>query len=90
MAKSAAPKQWKLSEDESATSIETWKHNLVYVLAQDPTFSPYLAPNFCWKQYDPVDAPTRGFHDDASTVTGSQTAIQKNLKLESFLRLIAS
>ena len=90
MSKSAAPKQWKLTEDESATSIETWKHNLLYVLAQDTSLVTFLAPDFSWTQYHPVDAPNRGFRADAATVQGAQTAVQKNLKLENLLRLIAS
>ena len=38
----------RLSEDETLTSFENWKNNLVFYLSQEKTFSPLLKSDATW------------------------------------------
>lgn len=82
---SKAPKQWKLTEDESFSSFTSWQHNLIYTLARDKEFAPFLKAEITWDKYAGNNL-TRGFTDDAD---GGTTAVQKAANLTQMLGLIS-
>lgn len=83
---SKAPKQWKLTEDESFSSFTSWQHNLLYTLARDKEFAPFLKAGVTWDKYS-ANNPTRGFTDDTG---GSETtAVQKAANLAQMLGLVS-
>ena len=43
-----APKQWQLTKDETITTFESWRQNLLYILTLDSNFSEFLAEDFAW------------------------------------------
>ena len=60
----SAPKQWPLTKNETVTSFEAWKGNLIYRLSLDPAFS--LLVDAEWEKWTKA-APNRGF-----TTTGGE------------------
>ena len=61
MAVAQAPKQWKLSTEETLTSFTNWKENLVYILSLNADFSEFIANDFVWGD---GDVANRGLRDD--------------------------
>ena len=47
-----APKQWKLTTEESLSSYLTWQQNVMYNLSLDKDFSPFIIPLFVWVSKD--------------------------------------
>ena len=70
-----APKQWQLTKNETITSYEGWKQNLVYTLSLDNNFSTFLADGFCWEKKS-TSCPYRGITDDCTDVAASQRRIK--------------
>ena len=91
MAGVRAPKQWSLTKDETITSFESWRQNLLYTLSLDNIFAKFLEQGVVW-QKKTADCPTRGFSDDSSDVPASSrlTAAQKTVQLELMLGQIAN
>ncbi|XP_043208707.1 uncharacterized protein LOC122374174 [Amphibalanus amphitrite] len=91
MAGVRAPKQWSLTKDETITSFESWRQNLLYTLSLDSIFAKFLEQGVVW-QKKTADCPTRGFSDDSSNVPASSrlTAAQKTVQLELMLGQIAN
>ena len=91
MANPRAPKQWSLTKEETITSFENWRQNLLYILSLDPNFAPFLADNFVWRKKT-ADNPNRGLVNDGGDVpeANRRTAVQKNLHLELLLGQIAN
>ena len=58
-----APKQWSLSKNETITSFESWRQNLLYILSLDRNFAPFLVEGVSWKKKSKSDT-TRGLEDD--------------------------
>ena len=78
-------KQWRLSKtDETISSFEDWKSNLLFTLKQDKDFSPFLKKGVTWskKKVDPVK---RGLLD-----LGGKTAEDRASDLELMLESISS
>ena len=69
MASNRAPKQWSLSKDETITSFEAWRQNLLYILSLDPNFAHFLLEETTW-QRKTSNQPTRGSADDGEDVPG--------------------
>ena len=68
----------RLTEDETLTSFEDWRNNIVFYLNQDKNFSPFLDSNKTWKKTaEGVD--NRGLTDAT-----------EHLHLKNFLGVIAS
>ena len=86
-----APKQWTLTKNETITSFENWRQNLVYILSLDSNFAPFLAEGCTWERKT-SNNPTRGLHNDGEdTPEGTRrTAAQKNLHLDLMLGQIAN
>ena len=59
-----APTQWALTEQETISSFNSWRSNLLYILNLNPNFALFLRPGVTWTQRicDPND--TRGFESD--------------------------
>ncbi|XP_039264413.2 uncharacterized protein LOC120340183 [Styela clava] len=91
MAAVKAPKQWPLKKCETITSFETWRQNLLYTLALDNNFTPFLAPDVQWEKQTEAN-PLRGLTDDGEAVAEDRrkSAIQKNATLELMLGQIAN
>ena len=86
MATRFAPKTWALTKEETPSSFETWKENLLFNLTIDGSFNEFLAEGFTWK------APTvlnRGLRDDEGDGQNKRTAAQKVLCLNMMLGSIA-
>ena len=62
-----APKQWALTKNETITTYENWRQNLIYSLSLYPKFSPFLVEGYTWK-CKTTTAPTRGLTDDPNSV----------------------
>jgi hypothetical protein len=45
-----APKQWSLTKNETLTSFESWRQNLVYTLSLDNNFDPFLVSGVKWEK----------------------------------------
>ena len=86
-----APKQWKLTFNETLGSFENWRQTLLYSLALDTNFTIFLAEGFTWAKQTSAD-PYRGLADDPDTVPLAQrrTAIQKSAHLDLMLGQIAN
>ena len=84
-----APKQWQLTKDETITSYESWRQNLMYILSLDNNFVPFL--DVTWQKQTAAN-PRRGLTDDGSSVPESKrlTAAQKNAHLDLMLGQIAN
>ncbi len=90
MALLRAPKQWSLTRDETVTSFESWRQNLMYTLSLDSNFTPFLADTCIWKKKSKTDA-TRGLTDDPADFAGEKrTAQQKVAYLELMLGQVAN
>ena len=98
-----APTQWALTEQETISSFNSWRSNLIYILNLNPAFAPFLRPGVTWTQRvrDPQD--TQGFESDTIPDDGEYahqgaripdpdgfTAIQKVANLELCLGQIAN
>ena len=81
-ASTRGPKPWKLTEEESFSSFTSWKHNILYSLAQEPTFKPFLESGATWERLT-SDNPSRGFTD-----SDGLTKEQKASNLDKMLGLI--
>ena len=90
MASNRAPKQWALTKQETITSFEAWRQNLMYCLALDTKFAPFLVAGFTWKKS--TEDATRGLKADDETVAEDKrlTAAQKCSFLDLFLGQIAN
>lgn len=88
-AKSRAPKQWSLTTDETITSYESWRQNLLYILSSDSDFGPFLTDGFEWGKKTST-SPNRGFRDDAQDAPNRKTAQQKSATLDMMLGMIAN
>ncbi|XP_078384150.1 LOW QUALITY PROTEIN: uncharacterized protein LOC144666624 [Oculina patagonica] len=91
MSSNRAPKQWCLSKNETLTSFESWKQNLLYTLSLDSNFASFLAEGSSWLKKTRA-SPLRGFTNDGEPVPAAQrrTAIQKVNMLELMLGQIAN
>ena len=93
MASNRAPKQWSLSKDETITSFEAWRQNLLYILSLDPNFAHFLLEETTWqRKTSNRNQPTRGFADEGEDVPQANrwTAAQKVTHLELMLGQIAA
>lgn len=82
-----APKQWQLTKNETITSFEAWRQNLLYTLALDANFANFLVDGSTWGRKT-SNTPLRGFTDDPGD--GGRTAAQKVAQLELLLGQIAN
>ena len=91
MATPRAPKQWPLTKNETVTSFESWRQNLLYILSLDSHFSPFLSEGVTWQKKTATN-PTRGLQSDGDDVPAAErkTANQKNTQLELMLGQIAN
>ena len=89
MAAARAPKQWQLTKNESITSYESWRQNLMYILSLDNNFAPFLEAT--WQKKTATN-PHRGLTDDGEDVPEARwlTAVQKNAHLDLLLGQIAN
>jgi len=88
---SRAPKQWTLTKNETITSYESWRQNLLYILSLDAKFTPYLAADMVWQKKSATN-PNRGFVNDAEPIAEAdrKTAAQKSAILDLLLGQIAN
>ena len=77
---STAQRQWILTENESYRTFETWKTNLMTILALEEAFTPFLKPDVIWGRKKKTN-PLRGFQ--------GTDAAQQVATLETMLGLIA-
>ena len=91
MASNRAPKQWTLTKEETITSFEAWRQNLLYILSLDPNFAHFLLEDTTWQRKTSTN-PTRGFTDDGEDVpvASRRTAAQKVTHLDLMLGQIAN
>ena len=91
MASSRAPKQWPLTKNETITSFENWRQNLVYILSLDKNFAPFLTENAAWAKKS-ANNPTRDFPNDGDDVAleDRKTGVQKALLLDMMLGQVAN
>ena len=92
MATSArAPKQWCLTRDETLSSFQAWKQNLLYILSLDLNFKPFLEPGVTWTKKTSAN-PTRGLTSDGNDIPKQQrrTANEKAADLHLMLGKIAN
>ena len=91
MAQQRAPKQWSLTKNETITSFEAWRQNLMYILSLDGNFAPFIAPECTWRKKSAA-SPLRGLTDDGDGVpaVSRKTAATKNIELELMLGQIAN
>ena len=84
-----APKQWQLTKNETITSYESWRQNLVYILSLDKNFVPFLEAT--WQKQTAAN-PRRGLTNDGTSIPETQrlTAAQKNAHLDLLLGQIAN
>ena len=76
-----AQRQWTLTENESYRTFETWRTNLMTILALEEAFTPFLKPDVTWGRKTKTSR-LKGFH-------GSDAA-QQVTTLETMLGLIAN
>ena len=88
MANYSAPKQWVLKENETITSYESWKQNLIFTLSLQNKFLPFLEEGCTWKKKTTAD-PYRGFVNDEAG-DSSRTRQEKTSLLELMLGQIAN
>ena len=86
-----APKQWQLTKEETITTFENWRQNLMYILSLDNSFKDFLTDGFSWIKKSTAN-PTRGLANDPETVpeASRKTAVQKVIQLELMLGQIAN
>ncbi|KAK2166073.1 hypothetical protein NP493_1338g00041 [Ridgeia piscesae] len=86
MTTNRTPKQWLLTKNETVTSFQRWKDDIIYVLSLDANFASFLCADITWlRKY--TNAPTRGLVDDTNDVP---TAVQKCVQQELMLGQIAN
>lgn len=91
-ASSRAPKQWALGKNETITTFNAWKDNLVYILSLEQKFSPFLQDGAQWAKHSSTDA-NRGFQDDTGVNENPPTGLRKEEKVKNltlFLGQIAN
>ena len=76
-----AQRQWTLTENESNTTFEAWRTNLISILALEEAFTPFLKPDVIWGRKTKT-SPLRGFQ--------GTDAAQQVATLETMLGLIAN
>ena len=83
-----APKQWQLSKNETITSYESWRQNLMF-LSLDNNFVPFREATW---QKKTASNPHRGLVDDGENIPEARrlTAVQKNAHLDLLLGQIAN
>ena len=81
-----APRPWILSKEETPSSFETWKENLLFNLTVDGSFSEFLQEGYTWS---PPSVLHRGLVDDEAATANSRTALQKEAYLNLMLGSIA-
>ncbi len=86
-----APKQWQLTKEETITSYESWRQNLLYVLSLDPLFARFLVDGVKWGKKTTI-TPMRGLTNDTDSVPQDHrlTAARKNQILDLMLGQIAN
>ena len=86
-----APKQWCLTRDETLSSFQAWKQNLLYILSLDLNFKPFLEPGVTWTKKTSAN-PTRGLTSDGYDIPKRQrrTANEKAADLHLMLGQIAN
>lgn len=62
-----APKQWCLTKNETVTSFENWRQNLIYTLSLDKNIAPFLVADTWWAKKRKT-TPYRGFSDDDENI----------------------
>ena len=88
MASNKAPKQKELTSHETLNSFKNWKANLLYTLALDKAFTPFLKDGCTWRKLSSVN-PARGFTDDPDG-PNKQTKEEKCATLNLMLGHIAN
>ena len=85
----SARKLWELTENETLSSFENWKTNIIYHLTADPNYVEFLEDDCIWKRK--TEDPNRGFCDlkDAKGAIIGNTASQKAKFLTLCLGMIA-
>ena len=53
-----APKQWYLGKNETVTTFNAWKDNLLYTLSLDSRFAPFLVADATWGKVSSLRIPT--------------------------------
>ena len=81
-----APKTWVLSKEETPSSFETWKENLIFNLTIDGSFAEFLTEGFQWAA---ASVANRGLVADEAGTANARTAQQKKAYLELMLGSIA-
>ena len=76
-----APKQWYLGKNETVTTFNAWKDNLLYTLSLDSRFAPFLVADATWGKVSSAD-PNRGFTDDAGHDATPPTGTKKEDKVK--------
>ncbi len=73
-----APKQWQLSKNETITSYESWRQNLMCILSLDNNFVPFLEATWQKKTASNLH---RGLVDEGETIPEARrlTAVHKKL-----------
>jgi hypothetical protein len=80
-----APKTWVLTKEETPSSFETWKENLIFNLVIDGSFVEFLREGFTWSSPSVLH---RGLVDDGD-IDNKRTAQQKAAYLSLMLGSIA-
>ena len=70
-----APKQWSLTNVETITSFESWRHNLIYTLSLDTTFSRFLDEGFTWEKKT-TNKPYRGLYANFCPIISSNSIVK--------------
>ena len=78
-----APKPWKLTENESFASFNSWKHNIIFNLSRDESCRQFLGEDVTWLKLSHV-APYRGF----ANIQGGLSAAEQVANLNQMLGLI--
>ena len=89
MSASKAPKQEKLTRNETIISFNSWKENLCYVLFLDDNFKPFFADGFIWGKKTRAH-PSRDLTDDATTVQNALTKEKKCAHVDLMLGQVAN
>lgn len=91
MASYRPPKQTKLTANETITTFENWRQNLLFLLRTEERFAPYLEDDCTWAKKTAAK-PLRGFTDDVAPIAEAarKTAAQKNAIVEQILNQIAN